>query len=98
MRDAFEWLAIPFYLLIDLFSRNSALMYFILIDSYRKIKINVSFTTLVFMIKSDLRIILPIMITCYFHYTIVLILTPKKIPNQFSGNQCKTLKFNSDLY
>lgn len=38
MRDAFEWLAIPFYLLIDLFSRNSALMYFILIDSYRKIK------------------------------------------------------------
>lgn len=38
MRDAFEWLAIPFYLLIDLFSRNSALMYFILIDPYRKIK------------------------------------------------------------
>ena len=29
------------------------------------------------------------MITCYFHYKIVLILTPKKIPNRFSGNQLK---------
>ena len=29
------------------------------------------------------------MITCYFHYTIVLILTPKKIPKRFSGNQWK---------